>query len=272
VESLIDSWDGFLLDSYGVLVNGSGAMPGAADFLRRLRAAKKPFWVVTNDCSRLPETIAARYAQFGLEIEAEQVLTSGLLVADYLRALPMKTPRALVLGTRDSEEYLRRAGATVLPAAFDGDYDVIAVCDDAGFPFVDTIDMALTALFKLCEANRPPALLLPNPDLIYPHGVDRWGFTAGAIALLLESALLRRFPELLLRFTHLGKPEPGLFQRARKMAGTGRLVMIGDQLETDIRGARTAGIDAVLLLTGVSRWQDAAAVEPFGPTHLLSSL
>ncbi len=274
VDTLIERWDGFLLDSYGVLVHSGGPMPGAAALLARIRAAKKPFWIVTNDASRLPETIAARYASFGLEVTTEQVLTSGLLLEDWFSARRLERPRCLVLGTRDSEEYLRRAGGVLCDKTPGITCDVLAVCDDAGFPYVETLDLALTTLFSQCDAGRPPALVLPNPDLIYPKGPGGYGFTAGAIAFLLEQALLRRYPELSLRFERLGKPEPGLFRRAQSLAGSGRLVMVGDQLETDIAGARAAGMDAVLLSTGVSRWQDAWSEKDgmTGPTHILPAL
>jgi ribonucleotide monophosphatase NagD (HAD superfamily) len=183
----------------------------------------------------------------------------------------MSRPRCLVLGTRDSEDYLRRAGGEIIAKTPGMTCDVLAVCDDAGFPYVETIDLALSTLFRQCDAGHPPHLVLPNHDLIYPKA-DGYGFTAGAIAFLLEQALARRYPELSLAFDRLGKPEPGLFQLAKSLAGSRRLVMVGDQLETDIRGARAAGIDAVLLRTGVSRWQDAWSTTETGPTHLLPTL
>ena len=108
-------------------------------------------------------------------------------------------------------------------------------------------------------------MILPNPDLIYPAGAGAYGFTSGAVALLLEAALARRYPERAPRFTRLGKPHAPLFDEARRRLGGDRLLMIGDQLETDIAGALAAGIDAALVVTGVTRWRRALVV----PTYLL---
>ena len=117
-------------------------------------------------------------------------------------------------------------------------------------------------------AKISPALVLPNPDLVYPKGGGELGFTAGAMALLVEAALARRFPDQGLVFDRLGKPAPDLFLAGTQRLGVERVVMIGDQLETDIAGARAAGIDAALL-AGISRWKPGNAI---APTYLLADL
>jgi 4-nitrophenyl phosphatase len=130
------------------------------------------------------------------------------------------------------------------------------------------IEAALSAVARRIALGRPPRLVLPNPDLIYPaaHG---FGFTSGAVALLLERGLERLGHPV--RFEPLGKPEPLLFEEGARRAGSRRLLMVGDQLETDIAGARAAGLDAALLETGISRWRpDRAAIAR--PTYLVSSL
>ena len=168
-----------------------------------------------------------------------------------------------MLGPEDSRDYVRAGGAIPLALVAGMEIDALAVCDDDGFPFLQGIELALSAVVRALDAGRAPALVLPNPDLVYPKGDRELGFTAGAIALLVEAALDRRFPALQLQFTRLGKPEPHLFAHAAGLLGIPprRLVMIGDQLETDIAGARAAGIDAALL-AGISRWEHARAAGP----------
>ena len=104
------------------------------------------------------------------------------------------------------------------------------------------------------------------------HGHPSGYLTAGAMALLIETALQRRFPHEKLAFDRLGKPEPHLFAQGAARLGMApdRLVMIGDQIETDIVGARAAGCDAALL-AGVSRWHSDAQ-HPVAPTWLLDKL
>ena len=94
--------------------------------------------------------------------------------------------------------------------------------------------------------------LIRDPDLIYPAG-SGFGFAAGTIANMFEGALALRYPQRAdLRFVRLGKPNTPIFEEAMRRAGTTRAVMIGDQLETDITGARAAGLDAVWIETGVT--------------------
>ncbi len=272
LADVLDRYDGLLLDAFGVLVDGSGALPGAAELVGELATRRTPFLVVTNDASRLPETVASRFARFGIAVDAGDVLTSGQLLAGYFREHGLAGARCLVLGTDDSEAYVEKAGGLVCPLDPDGDYQVIAVCDDDGYPFLDGLNAALSVMFRALDRAAPLHLVLPNPDILFPAGGGRFGFTSGAVALLLEAALARRYPERTIQFDRLGKPHRPLFDAAAERLGSRRLLMIGDQLETDIAGARRAGMDAALLVTGVSRWQPDQVAGSDAPTYLLEGL
>jgi len=251
LATLVESYDLFLLDAFGVLVNAEGALPGAIEMLNAIAAAGKRFRVVTNDASNLPESAAARYQRYGLDIQPASILSSGMLLAAYFESNNLRGARCLVLGPADSEEYVARAGGEVVKATDDGDYDAVIVCDDAGYPFLGTLDVVISVLFRLFDSGRAPALVLPNPDIVYPKGSSSYGFTAGGAALLLETALARRYPTQP-RFVPLGKPEPMLFDAAVDGADRRRVLMVGDQLETDIAGASAANIDSLLVESGVS--------------------
>jgi HAD superfamily hydrolase (TIGR01450 family) len=272
LADVLDRYDGLLLDAFGVLVDGSGPLPGAGELLADLARRRMPFLIVTNDASRLPATVATRFARFGIAVDAGAVLTSGQLLAGYFRERGLAGARCLVLGTEDSESYVEAAGGLVCPLDPDGEYQVIAVCDDDGYPFLDGLNAALSVAFRAFDRDAPIHLVLPNPDIVFPAGGGRFGFTSGAVALLLEAALARRYPERTVEFDRLGKPHRPLFDAAAERLGTRRLLMIGDQLETDIAGARRAGIDAALLVTGVSRWQPAQVTGADAPTYLLEGL
>lgn len=269
---LLDRYDGVLIDSFGVLTDGGGALPGAAALVAELRRRALPFLVVTNDASRQGGTNAARFHRFGLDIAAESILSAGDLIAPYFAAHGLAGARCLVLGTDDSRAFVADAGGVVPPVDPAGDYDAVVVCDDGGFPFLDGLNAALSVLFRAFDQGRPIHRILPNPDLVFPAGGGAYGFTSGAIATLLEAALARRHPHRDAAFVRLGKPHRPIFDEARRRIGEGRLLMIGDQLETDIAGARAAGLDAALLVTGVSRWRDQAASADAAPTYLLESL
>jgi ribonucleotide monophosphatase NagD (HAD superfamily) len=226
VRDLLGRYDGLLLDVYGVLMDARGPLPGAAELLAELEG-NRPYAIVTNDASRSADTYAARFASHGITVPAARFVTSGSLLAGYT---PIRGKRTCVLGTPDSCAYAEAGGATVVPLG--AELDALAVCDDAGFPFLDGLEAALNAVIRAVEAGRRPALVLPNPDLVYPKGGGELGFTAGAID---------------------------------------RLVMIGDQLETDVAGARAAGV-ATALLEGVSRWEHARQAASITPDWLLDAL
>lgn len=270
IGALLDEHEGILLDAYGVLVDGSGALPAAGPLLRELDRRGKPFAIVTNDASRSTATYVRRFAGYGIAIAPERFVTSGSLLPAYFRERGLAGARTLVLGTPDSFDFVRDGGGVPIEVVPGIEIDAVAICDDSGTPFVDGIEIALSAIVRAIDAGRRPALVLPNPDLVFPKGGGELGFTAGAMALLVEAALARRFPAAGLVFDRLGKPEPHLFVEAARRLGIqpARLVMIGDQLETDVAGAHAAGV-AAALLAGVSRWD---ARDALAPTYLLGTI
>lgn len=260
LAELLGRYDGLLLDAYGVLVGDDGALPGAQALIDWLNDRGKPYLVVTNSASRLPETAARRFAAFGLDIPAERILTSGSLLPEHFRRHRLLDARCVVLGPEDSRAYVVQAGGHVVGP--EAEFDAVVVCDEKGFPFLETVDAVLTGLFAALDGGRTPHLVLPNPDLIYPTGRG-FGLTAGSIALVMEAALDLRYPgRSLPRFHRLGKPEAAIFAAAVARLGTRRVVMVGDQLDTDVRGALAFGIDAAWLRGGVT----AQAIQGRGPT------
>jgi ribonucleotide monophosphatase NagD (HAD superfamily) len=198
--ALVDRYDGFLFDAYGVLVDAGGP-PGAAAALAALTAAGKPFAVVTNDASRLPTTAAARFARVGLPIAAEQVVSSGLMLGPAVAAAGLAGARAIVLGTADARAYAADAGLEVVATADDAAIDALVICDDAGFDFLAGMNAALTACVRALDGGRPLGLIVANPDLVFPRGGGRAGLhrrhdggddRGGAGAALCDAAAVRR--------------------------------------------------------------------------------
>jgi 4-nitrophenyl phosphatase len=273
MRELLDRHDGILLDVYGVLTDARGALPGARELVAELTRSGKPYAIVTNDASRSQATYVRRFAEFGLPIPAERIVTSGSLVPGYFRERGLGGKRCVVLGTPDSIDYVRAGGGEIVELAPGVELDVLVVCDDAGFEFLPGVEQALSAVVRALAGGRDVHLVLPNPDLVYPKGGGELGLTAGAMALLIETVLARRFPGRAPAFARLGKPEPYLMAQAARMLdiAPARLVMVGDQLETDIAGARAAGV-VPALLAGVSRWEDARHAATLAPAYLLDTL
>jgi len=270
IDGLLDRYEAILFDAYGVLVHAAGPLPGAAELLTRLNRESRPYFIVTNDASKLPETAAARFQRFGLPLDAAHIITSGMLLGPHFASRGLRGRRCAVLGPRDSTRYVADAGGDVV--APDEPFDVLVIGDESGFPFLEWVDAALTSLFRAIDDGRAVHLVVPNPDLIYPGG-GGFGFAAGTIANMFEGALALRYPSRPdLRFVRLGKPNAPIFQEALRRAGTSRVVMIGDQLETDVKGSRAAGIDAVWIETGVTADIPADTPVALRPTWRMAGL
>jgi HAD superfamily hydrolase (TIGR01450 family) len=269
LADLVERYTALLFDAYGVLIAHDGALPGAPAVIDDLNARGKPYLILTNDASRTAETSSRRYRSMGLDIEPGRILSSGLLIGPYFQARGLRGARTVVLGPAESMAMVAEAGGRVVVLDDVVDADVLIVCDEAGFPFLPWLDRALSFLYRRFDRGAPVHLVVANPDLVYPASPGRYGFTAGALALLLEKALQTRYPDRGLVFEGLGKPHPRMFEEAARRLGTRDLLMIGDQLGTDIAGAVRFGIDAALVAGGLVR--DLENVE-HPPTYLLEPL
>ena len=269
IGTLLARYDALLLDAYGVLVTGRGPLEGAADFVQLLRDRGKAFSIVTNDASRLPETCAKRYQSLGIHIEAHEVLTSGSMITEVFRHEDLEGAKTMVLGTDDTRAYVTRGGGDLLALEPGLEPEVVVVADEGGYNFLQSVEAVLSALCKAIDTGMSPKLYVANPDIIYPKREGEFGYTGGAVAMLLEAGLNRRYPGRDNQFTGLGKPYSPIFNAAKKRHPDGKLVMVGDQLDTDILGANNAGIDSVLMLSGVAPSSYESGPQP---TYVLEDL
>jgi HAD superfamily hydrolase (TIGR01450 family) len=278
--ALIERYDALLIDAYGVLVRGDGAIEHAATFIERLHQLDKPYLIVTNDASRLTETCAARYASLGVHIPVERIITSGSLLIPYFARHGLRDARCITIGGPDAQEWVRRAGGFLVDdvnaldaLSLDAPLHAFILADLPDADPLAQVEGALSALIHAMDLGQRPHLILPNPDKIYPRGLRSLGLTGGAIAHMIEGILQERYPyesASSLTFTRLGKPHPAIFEEAIARCPSGAsIVMIGDQLATDIAGARRAGLDAALVATGLTPNAERQGLQP---TWLLPSL
>ncbi len=261
-----------LLDVYGVLLDGHGAFPEARQAIDQLNATNKTYFILTNGSSKTVTDTAAYYRSQGLAIAADRVISSGGLLAAYFAQRNLQGSRVAILGTEGSRTLVKNAGDIVVDPLTEAHFDVLVIGNQGDFPFLAAMDATLTALIQMVEAGRSVSLILPNPDLIFPSGPRAFGFTAGTLALMIEEGLRARFGDQAhLRFTRLGKPHRPIFEEAHRRAGTMSMVLVGDQIDTDVLGARDFGIASAMVKTGLthpSRWENGS----IGPDFVLESL
>ena len=237
------------LDAYGVLKSASGLIDGALETVTSLIDAGKEVFVVTNDSSRSPESMAERYArQAGGELlPPERYISSGLLAAEYLeKQIPYG--KVAYLGKPESAHYIEIAGKTPVPIAdctVKDNLVAIVLLDDEGFDWFRDVNATLNLIRR---KNVP--VIVANADITYPlHGNDI-AIAVGSLGGLLASITEKTF----VRF---GKPDSMMFAyalaRAREQlpkVSKRDVLFVGDTLRTDIIGANTYGLDTTLVLSG----------------------
>ena len=285
-SQIIESFELVLIDAYGVLVDHSGPLPGSRRFLEELVRRKRPFCVVSNGASKLPQTMMRKYSNFGFPIEQQNIISSGMLLEPYFRERALQDALTVVVGTKDSQEYVRAAGGQVVAVEeFREDMlrgktasvvTVCALCDDEGLPFQENFSKVFYALCSIIDAGLTVELVVANPDIIYPSSEQYFSLAAGSLAAVVEQALKVRYcSDTPYQFTQLGKPSTYIFNYAmQKFPGVERdkTVMLGDQLYTDVLGANRAGVTSVLVESGVSSLENASVEGELKPDYVLKSL
>jgi len=237
------------LDAYGVLRSSTGLIDGALETVTALIAGGKEVFVVTNDSSRSPESMADRYAeQAGGELlPANRYISSGLLAAEYLdNQIPYG--KVAYLGKPESAHYIEIAGKIPIPVADCTAKDnvvAIVLLDDEGFDWFRDVNATLNLIRR---KNVP--VIVANADITYPMRGNDIAIAVGSLGGLLADITEKTF----VRF---GKPDSMMFAyalaRAREQLPnvTKRDVLfVGDTLRTDIIGANTYGFDTTLVLSG----------------------
>lgn len=281
MRELAERYDTLLFDSYGVLVNESTGLPGARKLIDWLETSGKSYLIVTNDASRSIASRAGKFVEQGVPVPPERIVNSGCLIPRFFADNNLGGAPTAVFGSPDAIDYVREGGALVLPIDQMAEAQVFVLADDAGFDWRSSVNQLISVLNQKALDSQPFKLLLPNPDLVYPSGEREYSFAAAALAEMIESALTRLFGnDEEHRFTRLGKPFAPIFDEALgRIGGTvekDSVVMIGDQLETDIAGAVSYGIASAVVTTGINRLNTVEELSTLPaehrPDYLLSSI
>lgn len=245
------SYDGLIIDLDGVIWLGGDPIPGAADAVTALRASGTQVLFLTNEPLRSRTAIAARLTEIGIPATPADVMTSAAAAARAVASLTgLRTRCALVVGPPALRDEISAAGFRLLGCEYAAQAEVVVVGGHDGFDYREL--RAATAAVRhgarLFATGRDP--VFPGPGGLQP--------ATGAIVAAVETA--GGMPAVV-----VGKPERIAFEIAcEALAGCKRIAAIGDNLTTDIAGAKHAGLDAILVLTGTASRADLerAVVQP----------
>lgn len=258
LSALADRFDAFLLDQWGVVHDGSRPFPGVVECLVALKAAGKRVLLLSNAPRRAAES-ETRLVTLGIPAGLiEAAVTSGEAIhhAVAARAEPGFAglgTRYLHLGRADgSGDVLAGLPLTRVESAAEADFLIVA-----NLPHPSD-DIAVYDWVLDAAAARGLPMICANPDVAVVHD-GRTEPCAGAVA----ARYVRRGGAVLYR----GKPYPEVFEAClERLAGIARarVLMVGDGLETDIKGARGAGLASLLVTGGLlaGRWGTAPDATP----------
>ncbi|QOC92532.1 HAD-IIA family hydrolase [Micromonospora craniellae] len=236
-ERLVDGYALVVFDLDGVIYLIDRPIPGAVEAVARLHGEGRAVAYATNNASRRPADVADLLTGMGVPARPDEVLTSAAAAAQLLgERLPAGAP-VLVVGAEALRSEIREVGLTPVSGADDSP---VAVIQGYG-PQVGWMDLAEAAV----AVRGGAAWIVTNTDRTLPSGRGPLPGN-GSLVAALATALDRQPDEV------VGKPSPELFATAARRAGEGRSLVVGDRLDTDIEGANRAGLDSLLVLTGVS--------------------
>ena len=261
MTSSLTGYDLIISDIDGVILREDEPIRENLEVLRELKNQGKRIVLLTNNSGFSRVLVSRQLRGFGLDIPPELIVTSGTATVHYLKE-KTKVRTIFVVGEEGLVEELKTAGFQVLRQDEAETHTPDAVV--LGLDRLSTYDKLSTALRCVYKGS---LFIVTNMDRLWP-AKDGLKLGAGALASTIIYAL-RKEPDFV-----AGKPNLWMLEVAKRVAGispNSRVVLIGDQLETDIKMGLQAGFDTVLVLTGISRRED---VEKLGikPKYIVNNL
>jgi len=256
-RQLATGFKAVFLDSYGVLKNYRGLIDGVQSTIDFIREQNIILRILTNDSSRSQEQQADSFATLGLKgIDPSEIITSGMMAKQFLQ-LKILEGRIAYLGTNNSADYILQSGLEHVPVR---DIDLDKIDDISAFVFLDDEgfdwNTDLNKTINLLRHRNMP-VIVANSDKLYPVSKNDVALATGAVAKLVESVVHKKF-------IHFGKPDTQMFMYAYDELNQAygnidkdAILMVGDNLNTDILGGNKFGLKTTLVLSGNTSAEDA---------------
>jgi len=243
----------YLLDMDGVLVRGRTPIPGAQAFIERLLATETPFLILTNNPIYTPADLQHRLASEGLRIPPDHLFTSAMATAQFLdHQRPHGT--AFVIGESGLTEALHQVNYVL--TSVNPEYVVLGETTFYNFE-------RITQAVRLVAGGA--RFIATNPD---PNGPSEEGLVPACGAM---AALIERATGVTPYF--IGKPNPLMMRSALNHLGvhSEQAIMVGDRMDTDVIAGMEAGMETILVLSGVTQETEISRY-PYRPTHVVGSV
>jgi NagD protein len=243
----------YLMDMDGVLVHEEELIPGADRFVRRLEETGHRYLLLTNNSVYTPRDLAARLAATGLQVPEQAIWTSALATARFLdQQRPQGT--AYVIGEAGLTTAMHERGYVL--SERDPDYVVLGETRASS-------SEAITRAIRLISAGA--RFIATNPDPTGPAPAGPQPATGAVAALISKATGVEPY--------FVGKPNPLMMREALRAidAHSESTVMIGDRMDTDIVAGMEAGLQTILVLSGITTREQAGRF-PFLPSRIVDSV
>ena len=249
----MDNIKNYLMDMDGVILWGTTLIPGAAEFIHRLRVQDIPFLILTNNSLYTRRDLQVRLAYMGLEVPEGAIFTSALATAQFLDS-QRPGGRAFVIGESGLTTALHDVGYILT----DQEPEYVVLGETTAYSF-DRITRAIR--FVMAGAR----FIATNPDVMGP-GEGGIVPATGAVAALISAATG-------VKPYYVGKPNPLMMRSALRTLGahSENSVMIGDRMDTDIVAGIESGLRTILVFTGVTNREQVERF-PYRPTWIRESI
>jgi HAD superfamily hydrolase (TIGR01450 family) len=230
-------------DADGVLHRGRAVLPGAVELIDALDARGIPWTIVTNNSRQTPSVAAAFYRAIGLPVRDTNVSTAAQAMAAYIAAHQERgRPLVFALGDADLVATLTAAGCEVTDDEQVCQWAAVGLDRELSYDKLRRVSDAVRRGARFVAANLDPTI--PSETGAIP------GVGAIAAAIQVASGV---------EPTNIGKPGPEMMLQAVHAMGAtpGEAVHLGDRIDSDVLGARRAGMVAVLVETGGHTRRDA---------------
>jgi HAD superfamily hydrolase (TIGR01450 family) len=243
---LCEAYDLALLDLDGVVYVGGDAVPGAPEHLARAGEAGMRLAFITNNAARPPARVAEHLRDLGVAAAPQDVVTSAQAAARVLAERLGAGARVVLLGGDGLREALEQEGLVPVPVSDDNAAAVVSgYGPDVRWGDIMRATVRIRDGLFWVASNTDRSI--PTPYGVAPgHGV------------LVDT--IRGFSGV--EPVVAGKPQRPLLDETIRRVGGERPVMVGDRLDTDIEGARNAGLDSLLVLTGVTGLAELVSARP----------
>ncbi len=247
------SYKGYLIDLDGTMYRGTEQIAEAAGFINDLRKRDIPYLFVTNNSSRTPAQVADKLRSIGISTEDEQVFTTSMATANYI-AEQKKDASVYVVGEEGIIEALKEKAMKLV----EEHPDFLVMGIDRGINY--------EKLSKACLAVRNGAVFIStNGDIAIP---TEQGLLPGNGSLTSVVSVSTQVQPIF-----IGKPESVIVEQALRVLGVPKeeTIMVGDNYDTDILAGINAGIDTLLVHTGVTTKERLKQYKE-QPTHVVDTL